>query len=481
MPSHFGPFSHSWTSGKWPPAYRLVFCLCANSRATADLALRGTQRVDRPAVGVWALGIDRQLFPGCSGGPADALRLLLLDLLSDKREVDAQGVAALDIAAWRALLDMVRQHRLGALLHWQFERRHAGLAVPDVVREEVKEAWRNSTRRMLGMQYELTTLSKLLGAAGVRSIALKGAFLAYHAYPESALRPMRDLDILVPEDRLIDAWNALIAAGAQPALGGDDDLRLGHALQADKHHLPALLTPSGFSHMELHRGVQSAASAMDRDRNTLLLAGVWAHACEHPIGPAPITFPAPTDLLLHLIMHAAYDHLLNNGPLILSDVAFLVRRHAIDWDRFWRTAETLESLRGTVLLLDLADRYWRDVPIEWSPTAVALRGELDAVRDSAALLMLQDRDLVPDIWRKRGTGQPRGAVRRLIARLFISRVEMALLYPVDPRSPRILLCYPRRWWRLATRRVPEAWRAGQRADLREQAAIDTRVTRWLSA
>ena len=425
------------------------------------------------------MGIDRQVFPGRSGKPADALRLLLLDLLSDRREVDAQSVAALDITAWRALLDMVRQHRLGALLHWQLERRHAGLAVPEAVRDEVKDAWRNSQRRMLGMQYELTTLSKLLGAAGVGSIALKGAFLAYHAYPDPALRPMRDLDILVPQDRLVEAWDCLLAAGAQPAGAGAEDDRLDYALSADKHHLPALLTPSGFSKVELHRGIESTASAMDRDHSTLLLDGLRAHAISLPIAATPIGFPAPTDMLLHLIMHAAYDHLLNNGPLVLSDIAFLVRRHAIDWQRFWRTAATLQSMRGAVLLLDLAGRYWRDLPIEWTPAATELRDGLGAIRDPAALLLLQDRALTPDIWRMRGTGQPRGAIRRVVGRLFISRTEMALLFPGAADSPRLLLCYPLRWWRLATRRVPQALRAGQRDDLRHQAAIDTRVSRWL--
>jgi hypothetical protein len=464
---------------KSPPASSPVSaCARTGDRRPIWLCTASSRLIDR-FWGVWGLAIERQVFPARSGKPADALRLLLLDLLSDRHEVDAQGVAALDTAAWRALLDMVRQHRLGALLHWQLERRHAGLAVPEMVRDEVKQAWRNSKRRMLGMQYELTTLSKLLGAAGVRSIALKGAFLAYHAYPDAALRPMRDLDILVSEDRLLDAWDCLLAAGAQPAGAGREDDRLGYALSADKHHLPALLTPSGFSKVELHRGIQSTAGAVGRDRNVRLLDGLWKHAISLPIAATPIGFPAPTDMLLHLIMHAAYDHLLNNGPLVLSDIAFLVRRHAIDWRRFWQTIAELRSMRGAVLLLDLTDRYWRDVPIEWTQAATALRDELDAIRDPAALLLLQDRELTPDIWRKRGSGQPRGAVQRVIARLFISRAEMALLYPVAAGSPLLIFYYPRRWWRLATRRIPQAWKTGQRDDLRHLAAIDTHVARWL--
>lgn len=442
------------------------------------MALRGTGPVGRPWRGVWVLAIDRHEFSGRSGEP-DAVRLLLLDLISDARDVHRERVATLDGGAWRAMLDMVRQHRLGALLHWQLEHRHAGLAVPEMVRDEVKDAWRNSRRRMLGMQYELTTLSKLLSAAGVWSIALKGAFLAYHAYPDAALRPMRDLDILVPEDRLLDAWDCLLAAGARPAGGGREGDRLDYALSAGKHHLPALLTPSGFSKLELHRDIQSAASAMDRDCNTLLLDDLRAHAISLPIAATPIAFPAPTDMLLHLIMHAAYDHLLNNGPLVLSDIAFLVRRHAIDWQRFWQSIATLQSIRGAVLLLDLADRYWLDLPIEWTPAATKLRDDLGAIRDPAATLLLQDRALTPDIWRKRGAGQPRGATRRVIGRLFISRAEMALLYPEAAGSQRLFLYYPRRWWRLATRRAPQAWQAGRRDDLRHQATIDARVSRWL--
>lgn len=425
------------------------------------------------------MAIDRHDIPKRFCGSADTLRLLLLDLISDGRDVPPERVAALDATAWRAMLDMVRQHRLGALLHWQFEHRHAALTIPDSVRVEVHEAWRISTKRMLGMCYELSAMSRLLDAAGIRSVALKGPFLAYHAYPQPALRPMRDLDILVPEDRLVDAWHALIAAGAQPALGGDGDLHVRHALEADEHHLPALLTPSGFSKLELHRGIQSAASAMDRGRNTLLLDGVWANAREHSIGTTSIAFPAATDMLLHLIMHAAYDHLLNNGPLVLADIAFLLRGHAVDWDRFWQITEELQSMRGVVLVLDLAADYWRDLPIAWTPAAADLRTRIEGVRESAALLLLQDRELTPDIWRKRGTGQSRSAIGRVVRRLFLSRAEMALLFPGAARSPFLLLCHPLRWWQLATRRIPQARRASRRADFRRQAEIDTRVSRWL--
>lgn len=423
--------------------------------------------------------IDRHAIPERSHEPADALRLLVLDLISDACDVPPDTVAVLDAEAWRTVLAMVRQHRLGGLLHWQLEHRHSALPVPDEVREEVREAWRHSTRRVLGMQYELVTLGKLLDAAGIAWIALKGPFLAYHAYPEAALRPMRDLDILVPANRLVDAWNVVVGAGAKPAAAGDGEQRLNHALRTNKHHLPALATPSGFSNLELHRGIRSAASTVGRHDGALLLDDLWAHAVNLPIAATPVRFPAPTDMLLHLILHAAYDHLLNNGPLILSDIAFLLRRHTIDWRRFWQTMTTLEAMRGAVLLLDLAARYWRDLPIEWTPAAAGLRGGLDTVRGPAALLLLQDRELTPDIWRKRGTGQPRGAIRRTFGRLFIPRAEMALLYPGAARTPRLLLYYPVRWWQLATRRIPDAWRTGRRVDLRRQAAIDTDVSRWL--
>ena len=64
-------------------------------------------------------------------------------------------------------------------------------------------SWRAAHRRAaitaLAQCADLARTAGLLEAAGFAPIALKGAWLAHHAYPEPAQRPMRDLDLLVRE------------------------------------------------------------------------------------------------------------------------------------------------------------------------------------------------------------------------------------------------------------------------------------------
>ena len=412
----------------------------------------------------------------------DTLRMLVLDLLSDTREVTPARIAGLDSADWDKVIKMVGQHRVGALLDWQLQRRHPSLPIPDRVRGELAKARAHHSMRLLGMQYELCAADKLLASAGITAIALKGAFLAFHAYPDAGLRPLRDLDLLVPEDRAIEAFDLFVANGATQCNPGET--RLEFALRVDAHHLPILWTPSKFGKIEVHRHIQKINGVRAQARNALLVEALRGHAVAAPIAGMPIAFPAPTDLLLHLVMHAAYDHILNNGPLVLSDIAFLLRAHEVDWPRFWSLAEAADATRGAVLLLDLTERYWGPLPVDWSADAETVRAALGDIRESAALLMLQDRVLGGEIWRLRDDGKSarlRQAARRVLSRLFVSRLEMGMLYGISARSPLVYLHYPRRWWSLLTRRMPQSLRKRQADGLRDQQATDAHVSAWLRA
>lgn len=413
----------------------------------------------------------------------DKLRLLLLDLLSGARDVPPDAVARLTPTQWTAMLAMAKQHRLGPLLHWQMTQRHAALAVPDAVRAELKRAWIDSSRRQLGIQYELCAARNVLESAGIGSITLKGGFLAFLAYPNPALRPVRDLDILIPADRLVEAYRLLIANGAEPGeTGGDPEALLDFALAVDEHHLPILTAASSLARIELHKHIQNLASVAGGARDAALIDQFWANKLRLSIAGVELDFPCATDMLLHLVMHAAYNHILNNGPLALADIAFLLRGHEVEWARFWPTAARVGATRGAVLLLDLAQHYWGALPVEWSADAATLLAGLDDMREDAALLMLQDRELGPEIWRRRGRRRTLGErIGRALHLLFLPRVEMAMIYPVKPNAPRILLYYPLRWWQLATDRLPGVVALRRRGDLRAQEKIDGRVSQWLKA
>ncbi len=60
----------------------------------------------------------------------DQLNLLILDLLSPATSVATDALTRLDEAAQSALLKSIRDHRLGPMLHYIHQQRHAQVVLP---------------------------------------------------------------------------------------------------------------------------------------------------------------------------------------------------------------------------------------------------------------------------------------------------------------------------------------------------------------
>ena len=88
------------------------------------------------------------------------------------------------------------------------------------------EAWRRRAWEELGrgemMRRELLAALDVLGAAGIPVILLKGAALCAAHYQDWSLRPLGDLDLLVPEEDAARALRVLQAAGYTLVLGHDE-------------------------------------------------------------------------------------------------------------------------------------------------------------------------------------------------------------------------------------------------------------------
>lgn len=405
---------------------------------------------------------------------------LLLDLLSAVRPVSQARVQALAPSDWTLLQSLVRQHRLGPLLRWQLRRTHAGLRLPDQLTGELEGDSRQSTLRSLLLQRELTLAQRALQGAGIGCVALKGAFLAFHAYPQPGLRPMRDLDLLVPPAQALRAYDVLLSSGWR---------RMAHyagtaqgALEVTKH-LPPLASACGQVCLELHvrlfdpvtaRGIPLGQGDPSQE------AAFWSRCVTRPMAGGALRFESPTDLLLHLVVHAALDHEFNNGPLLLADLAFLLASQRVDWPLFWTMSARCGATPASRLALALTQRYWGPQPVQ---PAQALDSVAEEVLDAAALLMLRERrlhlhthlhGLITD-------AMPRTQrLRQVLRRVFPTRAWMAAIYPAPVDSWRLLaLYYPARWWRLLTQRLPGYWRHRRDAGVRDDAARLAALHRWL--
>lgn len=303
------------------------------------------------------------------------LRRVLLDLIGT---APIAHPPALSEAEWAVLDRIAAQHRLQPLLH-HCNRDRPG--IPLAIARNWQAAHREYALRAMVQQAELTETVALLDRAGIPSVALKGAWLAAHAYPAAALRPMRDIDLLVPATAVRQAYDLLLAAGHVEE--GPAEMTLDEIVRIEKH-MPPLIAPRGTT-IELHHRLWERDGRMDHASPTASEEAVLARAVRAADG---IGYPSPQDLLGHVIVHAVYSHRLDCGPLVLSDVAFLLHCAPIDWSAFWAGAKADGWRDGARLVLELVVRYHPDAAIDFAddtgePTPADL---LEAAPD----LLLQD-------------------------------------------------------------------------------------------
>jgi len=314
----------------------------------------------------------------------DTLKTMLLDMLASARVVEPCVTGRLRETDWLRLTQIAQQHRVVPMLHAQAKRNGAAWGVPHDVAARWSAAYQRSAMKLLAQQALLLQLDQLMSAAAISYAALKGAGLAWHVYPDPAIRPMRDIDILVAPEDAVRAFKALLAAGFVQDEACSVSL---DAAIAEHKHLPALAAPhSAFSveihcRLQNHHFVDADASRFD-DAARLLSGRVW-----RTVAGRPIPFLSDTDALLHLIHHAVYEHRFNNGPLIFNDIALFVPRSAVDWSQFWDVAERCGWARGCQLLFDLTACFHGRECLGDQPRVEATPRD---VMHQAALLTLQD-------------------------------------------------------------------------------------------
>ena len=284
-------------------------------------------------------------------GPA--IRRVLLDLVGTACVPD---LARLSEADWAELSRLAAIHRLQPILH---HRHGASPAIPAPILADWQAAKRHAAMAALARQADLRLVARCLEQAGFAPVALKGAWLAFHAYPAPALRPMRDIDLLVEPAQVIDAFRHLLASGFVQA--EDDALPLDTNLRIGKH-MPQLTAPGG-TLVELHHRLWEPHGQLDHASPDQDLPGLIARA---RIAADGLRYPKATDMLAHLVVHAVYSHRLDCGPLLLHDVAATIAAETPDWDRFWAAARTQGWRDGARLVLELTGRHMAETAIDFT-------------------------------------------------------------------------------------------------------------------
>lgn len=357
---------------------------------------------------------------------------------------------ALPAADLSQVCDWASEHRFAACLHHSLGGAGLRQLLPSDLRNRLAAAYQRSTLRALAMQRDMLTTSRVLDQAGIPHLFMKGAYLAQFAYPELGLRPLRDLDVLVPQEGALAAFEALLSNGLErkPPHMGNPAAHL-----AERKHLPPVRFPGGAT-VEVHTRTISAGPLLKADAGQGVYGALAPRQVTRDVAGSPIHFEGPEDLLLHLSIHAAIDHRFDNGPLILSDVGWMLETHSIDWDLLWRLAGAQGATRGLALVLRLVEREWPSTSIAWPAEAAHILPADDPVIAVAAESLLRSVKARGDVALQAELDARQSAGLRLgdlLRRAFPRRIDLATEVPARAESLWILVWYPVKWWRLRLR------------------------------
>lgn len=384
----------------------------------------------------------------------------LLQILARQSAPNAkEHWAGLADSEWADLEQTADTQRVGALLHFCLQ--HAPAACPqppETLRRDLADRYRQSVLRNLFLAAELAELAQALKARNIPCLALKGMHLAHDIYPEIGTRQMDDIDLLVPREMLAEA----VQVTRELAYITREPMDI-EAWSADVHHLPRMYNNNN-TILELHWNI-----TWPKDRYALSdLDGLWARAMPIEGTRGQVLGLCPEDLILHLCIHAAYQHLFYTGLRPVCDISAVIARYgeSLDWHALETRALNWGWQSGVFLMLNLArTTLGARVP---DRVLAALRADIpDEAADAARYLLwniTSDAITLPrNMARMWSRGSRREKLRDLVTALFPSRARLAKEYTLRAGSPLVWLHYPRFVVDLAVRNY-SAWRSLQQAD-----------------
>ena len=302
-------------------------------------------------------------------------------------------------AEWATAAAIASDHRLEPWLHdvWGGDE-----AVPAALSQRWAAAYRDAALSALAHERSLLRIADLLE---VQAIVLKGSWLARSVYDQTALRPVRDIDLLLAPDEVVAAWKALQAKGFTQA----EPLELAPAEWARRYkHMPALRDPDGVV-VELHARLwDDGLGAPDYP------ADLFERAVADPRHPALLALHT-SDILMHGAVHGVWAHRWDNGPLGLIDLALMCERLDPDWREVWQRGEEHGWDRMLAAQIAATDRWLKPGLLTRARCPINVPPAL--VKDAARMMTAPSSMREHDRSARRLTASPRGRTKALGTRL----------------------------------------------------------------
>ena len=239
--------------------------------------------------------------------------------------------------------------RLFPLLHHNLKKHGIEHPVLHELKGHQQQTW-FANQRLL---HQSEQVLRLLHEQSIPTMLLKGACLLLTSYDSYGLRPMSDIDILVPDSEALRAYELLTAHGW-------------HMTEADRAPtsrfglIPGInLEDHAGGGMDLHwfASWQSCYAGAD--------TRFWERAVSQDLNGIPIHVPCPEDNLLHTLIHGARWNAIAPIRWITDALAILRSAESLNWQIFINEARQRKLTAAlTEMLAYLHDTHAAPIPAD---------------------------------------------------------------------------------------------------------------------
>jgi hypothetical protein len=262
-----------------------------------------------------------------------------------------------DLATWDLVVRSARSAQLLGTLAARVGEARLLPACPAPVRRHLQGAATEARYLRQMAVVETARVGRVLRAAGIPFVLLKGAGYIAADLPVAAGRMLRDVDVLVPRARLADAEATLVAAGWQEDATLDAYDR--HYYRAWSHQIPPLRREGSPLELDVHHGLLPATGRLRPDASAVIDAA-------RPVAGGGLV-PEPADQVVHAALHLFQDSDCTSRLREIVDIDALCRHAAAGdrhfWTRLVERAVLHQATRPLGYALAFA-RGWFGTPVE---------------------------------------------------------------------------------------------------------------------
>ena len=276
---------------------------------------------------------------------------ILLDFINNRFEFS--DLSGLSPEKWNTLVSEASRHRIAPLMYHKIRLAEAESIIPKDVLLKLRKKYLANAYRNTVLFHQLSELVVLLNKKNIPVILLKGAHLAEFVYKDIALRPMSDLDILVKEENLSETVQIAFSAGyqffydKQKTKEKNNDSYSYDILRYYKHFQPLIHSETKCL-LEIHCFITEVGSPFQ-----VPVSDLWQSSQPAILNGNTVSLLSPEDLIIHLCLHAAYDHLFDFGLGALYDISQIIDNYGenINWDEVERRSNRWGANRCLLLAL----------------------------------------------------------------------------------------------------------------------------------